>query len=207
MPTCTLVASPNSNACAQLCQAMLAKMMVSSFLWASAFCIYAVSAFQDTSPFFLFSTSTYASQIRDLYSGTGQANVAFRHFQSQSPQIVKAATLSRNLERQLGHCPSDAYVLVSQAGVSTADYSSKGSMSQMRAKMLGKEGRIGSSMSVQDVLGNLDIEAFSRMLQDKCGAALTRIDASSECISESRIRLTPSTLSDSMHSGSLRHRR
>lgn len=181
--------------------------MVSSVLWASALCIYAVSAFQDTSPFFLFSTSSYASLTRHLRSVTGQANVALRHFQSQSPQIVKAATLSQDLERQLGRCPSDAYVLVSQAGVSAADYSSKGSMSQMRAKMLGKEGRIGSSMSVQDVLGNLDIEAFSRMLQEKCGAALTRIDASSERTSESHIRRAPSTLSDSMHSGSLHHRR
>lgn len=186
---------------------MLARMMVSSFLWASAFCIYAVSAYQDTSPFFLFSTSSYAFENRIICSVKGQANVALRHFESQSPQIVRAATLSQDLERQLGHCPSDTYVLVSQAGVSAADYSSKASMPQMRAKMLGRDGRIGSSLSVQAVLGNLDIEAFSRMLQDKCGAALTRIDASSEYMSEGHVRLAPFTMSDSMHSGSLCYRR
>lgn len=73
--------------------------------------------------------------------------------------------------------------------------------------MLGKEGKIGSSVSVQDVLGNLDIDILSRLLQEKCGAGLTRVDATSEYIFESYVRLARYTLSNSMHSGSLRHRR
>jgi hypothetical protein len=73
--------------------------------------------------------------------------------------------------------------------------------------MLGKEGKIGSSVSVQDVLGSLDIEALSMMLQEKCGAGLTRVDASSGYTSESHVRLARFTMSDSMQSGSLRHRR
>lgn len=35
-------------------------------------------------------------------------------------------------------------------------------------------------MTVSDVLGALDVESMSRQLQEKCGAEVVRIDASSK---------------------------
>lgn len=50
----------------------------------------------------------------------------------------------------------------------------------MRGRMEKNEGGIVSKISINDVLGEISIEDLSRMLQEKCDAALTRVDASSE---------------------------
>ena len=53
-------------------------------------------------------------------------------------------------------------------------------MPQMRAKMLGKEGKKGTSVTVENVVGEMDIESLSRLLEEKCDAGVIRIDASSQ---------------------------
>ena len=104
----------------------------------------------------------------------------YRHLQLDIPHIVDATSLSRSIESQLGSCPSDTYVLVSQPGATTLDYRNGVSMPQMRAKFLGREGKKGSSRAVENVVGNIDIESLSRLLQQKCNAGVTRVDASSQ---------------------------
>ena len=182
-------------------------MMRSTIIWVSALCIGAVSAFQDTSLFFLFSTSSYAPHVFNLsiYMTIDQANSVLRRFQANAPQIVSAAPLSRHIVPQLESCPSDTYILVSQPGANAADYSSRDSVPQMRARMLRKEGKVGSTISVEDVLGDLNLEICSKMLQDKCGAGLTRVDASSEYKRQSYLRLVVGIISDLRYSWGFRH--
>ncbi|MCJ1454245.1 hypothetical protein MMC28_004597 [Mycoblastus sanguinarius] len=116
-----------------------------------------VSAFKDTSPFFLFSTSELLAS---------------------SPDLVSAASLSKAIVPELEACTSDTYVIVSQLGVNAADYHGRLSAPHLRMKMLGNDKSIRSSLSVKDVLGGLDAQEMSRIVQAKCGAGHLRVDAS-----------------------------
>lgn len=46
--------------------------------------------------------------------------------------------------------------------------------------MLGDDKDTRSSLTVKDVLGQVEGDEFSRILQDRCGAAPLRVDASSK---------------------------
>ena len=109
----------------------------------------------------------------------GQADSP-RNFQADTPQIVKASELNAFVETSLGRCFTDSYVLVSQPGATAADYDRKDSIPQMQARMLGKEGRAFSKLAVRDVVGQISLEKLSKLLQDKCDAGITKVDASSE---------------------------
>ena len=109
----------------------------------------------------------------------GQANSP-RNFPADTPQIIKASELNNLVEASLGRCFTDSYVLVSQPGATAADYDRKDSIPQMQARMLGKEDRISSKFAVRDVVGQISLERLSKLLQDKCDAGTTMVDASSE---------------------------
>lgn len=111
--------------------------------------------------------------------GHEEANT-LRHFQADIPQIIRSPSLSNKIESWLQSCPSDAYVLVSQAGATAADYDNRDSVPQMQARIQGKEGKIGSRIAVKDVLGDMGLQNLSRLLQDRCDAGITRVDASSK---------------------------
>lgn len=71
-------------------------------------------------------------------------------------------------------------MVLSQPGVNAADYQSRLHVPYLKHMMSGEVKEIRSSISVTDVIGNLDPEKFSEVLQDTCGARLLRVDASSE---------------------------
>ena len=121
-------------------------------------------------------TFNESSQIVQL---VGQADRP-RNFQADTPQIIKASELNTFVETSLGRCFTDSYVLVLQPGVTAADYDRKESIPQMQARMLGKEGRIFSKLVVRDVMGQISLGKLSKLLQDKCDAGITKVDASSE---------------------------
>ncbi|KAL9581003.1 MAG: hypothetical protein Q9203_006072 [Teloschistes exilis] len=116
------------------------------------------NAFIDTSPFFLFSTSELLTSL---------------------PQITSSETVTKSVISQLSNCPSDTYVVVSQPGVHAEDYSDRYAASHLRKKIQAEDKRIRSVATVTDVLGDINADTLVRAIEEKCGAALLRVDASS----------------------------
>lgn len=71
-------------------------------------------------------------------------------------------------------------MIVSQQAVNAADYHDPEAAPRLRRNIGGGNKNIRSSMTVSDVLGSLDADSVSRQLQEKCGAEVVRIDASSK---------------------------
>ncbi|CAI7593755.1 unnamed protein product [Penicillium glandicola] len=118
----------------------------------------AVNAFRDTSPFFLASTSEVLTN---------------------SAYIQTGASLLENLSSSLSTCPSDYYVVVYQPGVHSSDFATRKSAPRLGAKMLGKDSSIRSKMSVNEVTGLVEPKDIKTLLEKKCKAQTTAVDASS----------------------------
>ncbi|MCJ1262037.1 hypothetical protein MMC22_001906 [Lobaria immixta] len=93
--------------------------------------------------------------------------------------IISAASLSKTITSELRKCPSDTYVIVSQPGVNAADYHDRFSAPHMRQNIAGNNKNIRSSMTVPNVVGALDADSLSKEVQEKCGAEVLLVDASS----------------------------
>ncbi|KAI9795887.1 MAG: hypothetical protein M1833_006614 [Piccolia ochrophora] len=121
----------------------------------------AVSAFQDTSPFFLFSTL-------DLPVAS-----------SEIPQVLASSSLFDTVKESLGQCRSDVYVIVSQPHVNGADFTSAKAAPRL-AEMVsgGKKNGVKSSFGVSDVIGDLNVDGLQAFLEKKCKAEVSNIDAS-----------------------------
>lgn len=74
-------------------------------------------------------------------------------------------------------------MIVSQPGVNLIDYWGRIQVPHLRRMINGDVKNIRSSMMVQHVAGNLELERFRHVTQDTCGARLLRIDASSKSLS------------------------
>ncbi|KAJ5617092.1 hypothetical protein N7537_002206 [Penicillium hordei] len=118
----------------------------------------AVNAFRDTSPFFLASTSEVLTN---------------------SAYIQTGASVLEDLSSSLGTCPSDYYVVVYQPGVHSSDFSTRKSAPRLGAKMLGKDSSIRSKMSINEVTGLVEPKEIKNLLEKKCNAQTTAVDASS----------------------------
>ncbi|KAJ5800023.1 uncharacterized protein N7518_002091 [Penicillium psychrosexuale] len=117
-----------------------------------------VNAFRDTSPFFLASTSEVLTNSAYIQTGT---------------------SLLENLSSSLSTCPSDYYVVVYQPGVHSSDFSTRKSAPRLGAKMLGKDSSIRSKMSINEVAGLVEPKDVKSILEEKCKAQTTAVDASS----------------------------
>ncbi|MCJ1393728.1 hypothetical protein MMC18_006604 [Xylographa bjoerkii] len=124
---------------------------------ACALGMIAVNAFENTSPFVFFSTSEILAS---------------------SPQIATAASLSRTINIELGKCPSDIYLIVTQPGATAADYRSQHSTPYLRRSVSGEDKHVRSSFTVSEVLGEIDTTALAKTLEQQCGAGTLSIDAS-----------------------------
>ena len=71
-------------------------------------------------------------------------------------------------------------MIVSQPAVNAADYNDPEAAPRLGRNIRGENKNIRSSMTVSDVLDVLDAESVSRQLQEKCGAEVVKIDASSK---------------------------
>ncbi|RAL15634.1 Ac45/VOA1 transmembrane domain-containing protein [Aspergillus homomorphus CBS 101889] len=115
------------------------------------------SAFRDTSPFFLASTSENLST---------------------SAQLKTASSLLEDLSSKLSGCPSDYYVIASQPGVHSNDFSTLKSAPRLGAKLTGKDRTIRSKTIVNEVVGVLEARKVQELIEAECGAQSTIIDAS-----------------------------
>ncbi|KAL8718513.1 MAG: hypothetical protein Q9225_004362 [Loekoesia sp. 1 TL-2023] len=95
-----------------------------------------------------------------------------------SLQIVTADTISDSITSQLSKCPSDTYVIVTQPAVHAHDYQDRYVAPYLRKKIQGEDDRIRSSISIPDVLGNVDTDSIIKSIEANCGAALMKVDAS-----------------------------
>ena len=92
---------------------------------------------------------------------------------------MSASSLSKVIASELQKCPSDTYVIVSQPGVNAADYHDRFSSPRLRQNIEGENKNVRSSTTVAEVLGNIDAVSMSKDVQEKCGARVLQIDASS----------------------------
>ncbi|KAI9042262.1 Ac45/VOA1 transmembrane domain-containing protein [Aspergillus affinis] len=117
-----------------------------------------VNAFRDTSPFFLASTSEILAS---------------------SARLKTATSLLQDLSSELSSCPSDYYVIASQPGVHSTDFSNRKSAPRLGAKMTGKDKDIRSTMTIHEVAGVLDAKQIQNVLERECGAQSTVVDKAS----------------------------
>ena len=87
--------------------------------------------------------------------------------------------ITMTISSQLESCPSDDYVIVTQPGVNVADYNNRLSALHLKQMISGTAKDIRSSLAVSDVLGEVDPAEIVRVVQEKCGAVLLNVDASS----------------------------
>ena len=80
---------------------------------------------------------------------------------------------------ELEACTSDTYIVVSQPGVNAGDFQGRAAP-YLRMKMLGDDKSIRSSLTVNEVVGELSADYISNVIQEKCGAGHLRVDASSK---------------------------
>ncbi|KAK1138965.1 hypothetical protein N8T08_001609 [Aspergillus melleus] len=118
----------------------------------------AANAFRDTSPFFLASTSEILAS---------------------SARLKTATSLLQDLSSELSSCPSDYYVIASQPGVHSTDFSTRKSAPRLGAKMTGKDKDIRSRMTIHEVVGVLDANQIQNVLERECGAQSTVVDGAS----------------------------
>lgn len=71
-------------------------------------------------------------------------------------------------------------MIVSQPGVNAADYHDRFSAPHLRQNIEGENKSVRSSLTVAEVLGNLDAASMSKVVQEKCGARVLRVDGSSK---------------------------
>ncbi|KAI9772286.1 MAG: hypothetical protein M1840_001035 [Geoglossum simile] len=129
----------------------------------TALSIASVVAFEDASPFFLFSTTELPEPLSPI------------------PQILSSSSLTALIKSQLSHCPSDAYVIISQPGVNAEDFASYDAAPHLRRSLDLEDqgsGKVKSSFQVADVVGELDLDELQRYLQTKCEAGVLSVDAS-----------------------------
>ena len=96
--------------------------------------------------------------------------------------LSSAEAITSEISSTLSLCPSDHYIIVSQAGVGASDYTSRkgtGFWSKLSSK---DANRVRSTVAVPEVFGKIDISQWEQTLQERCGADVLHIDASTGSI-------------------------
>lgn len=88
--------------------------------------------------------------------------------------VAQADTITGQVTESLSHCPSRAYIVVRQDGVSSVDYDRF--LPLLSSAMGGKTEQVKSTMAVSQAVGNVDVDAISSYLKAKCGAAHVEFD-------------------------------
>jgi hypothetical protein len=133
---------------------------------ALALAIGTAHGFQDTSPFFMFSTSKSAN----LYEAGVSAD--------SDTRLRTASSLTADVSNTLSQCPTDLYVIVSQPGVRPSDYASSRTTPALSRKITnGKKQGIRSSTTIEELVGDVDVESWHNILESKCGAHIVEVDA------------------------------
>lgn len=84
--------------------------------------------------------------------------------------IAQSDIVQDQVKKVLDGCPSKAYLLVRQEGVSSLDFVDSRSAPQLGHYLSGKDADVKSTMIVPEVLGGQGSESLSQYIQTKCGA-------------------------------------
>lgn len=92
-------------------------------------------------------------------------------------QLLSGLQLTSALVSALSQCPSDIYLLIKQAGVRVSDFSSSTSAPTLSSLLdRSTHSTIRSSLTIPEVLGDIDIDILERELRGKCGAWTTPVE-------------------------------
>ena len=102
---------------------------------------------------------------------------------SSANKLSSGEAITSDISSTLSHCPSDHYVLISQPGVSAGDYASRKTTPALAQRLSAKhQSNIRSSVSVSEVVGEVDVSRWEQTLERECGAEVLHVDASSGSI-------------------------
>ena len=133
---------------------------------ALALAIDAAYGFQDTSPFFMFSTSESAN----LHT--------IGHSTASESRLRSASSLTSDVSSILSQCPTDIYIVVSQPGVKPSSYASGKTTPALSTRIRNSQKHgIRSSSTIDEVVGNLNVESWHNILEKECGAQIVEVDA------------------------------
>lgn len=129
--------------------------------------------YTDTSPFFMFSTSEYVSRQSPTRSQADQTRLL-----NSGAKLSSANAITSELSQTLSTCPSDHYIIVSQPGVTAGDYASDRTTPALAQRLSPKSSHsIRSSVSIPDVVGEIDTDQWRRTLQESCKLQVIDLDA------------------------------
>ncbi|KAF2156826.1 BIG1-domain-containing protein [Myriangium duriaei CBS 260.36] len=120
-----------------------------------------VSAFKDTSPFFLFSSS----RLSELSTNVKEGN-----------DIATASTVKEQVSSMLHGCLSDTYLVVYQPGVSTLDFEGSADVPHLKRWLSGEDSSIKSRHVVGSIVGDLEGASLSSRLSKHCDAKVVTLD-------------------------------
>lgn len=142
-------------------------LLISSLLLTSCF------AFEDTSPFILAVSHKYESLS---LSSTGLTIIRTAHISqlddTQSHITISADHFHTVARQTVSQCSSQVYILVSQPGVHVTDFTVN-TVPYLRKVVKNAESKITADYGH----GQVDLEDISQLVQDKCLAESTFVDA------------------------------
>lgn len=147
-------------------------------LSALALALETASAYLDTSPFFIFSTSEYVAHL--AISEPELQLTSNPRLLSSSANVQTASSITESISRSLSQCRSDFYILVSQPGVTSSDYTSPKHTPTL-ARLLSSQSPqtyIRSSQAIPEVIGDIYTPQWAHLLSTTCHAKPIAIDAS-----------------------------
>lgn len=107
-------------------------------------------------------------------------------FEGQSQQIATARDVQARIEDLAKSCPSDSYIVVSQPGVSAADFAGRQTTPHLRRRLGGEDKTVKSSVQVRDVVGQVSGSEAATLLSKSCGS-LVELDGSGTCRSTVKV--------------------
>jgi len=143
--------------------------------------VSSVSAFRNTSPFFLFSTDKCATASPSAFRLKLITSRLAESFEAIHPQLVTSANINSQVLKSLKHCPSATYFIVHQDKVSSSDYSDGRSTPYLSRWLGGADKSIASSAIVPEVLGSVDEVTIRDYLKTRCGAESVSISGAGTC--------------------------
>lgn len=130
-----------------------------------------VSAFKDTSPFFLFSTSRYvqiAAQPNDGVADHCRLVDSSSHI-GASDDVATAIRVKEHVVSILHNCPSDTYLIVNQPGVRDADFANANSAAYLQRRLSGEDTSVRTKHVISSVVGDVSSTHLSAELVRHCG--------------------------------------
>jgi hypothetical protein len=94
-------------------------------------------------------------------------------------QIQSGSKLTSDLGSTFSRCPSDFYLLIRQPGVGVSDFSSRTSAPTL-SRFLDRttHSTLRSSVTIPEIVGDIDLHSLEQELKSKCGAGSIAVDAS-----------------------------